>query len=124
MPTLPLPRFHRTARHRAAVAAVLACVGLVAAACSSTLNVSTLERELASQIAVQQQVPASEVRVTCPESIEVAEGARTRCTATVAGNEVDVEVTQLDAEGTVEWVIDEPEQGEPESSGTESPPTS
>ena len=50
-----------TRPRRFAAVGVLALLALATAACSSTINAGTLEREVASQIAAQQQVPASEV---------------------------------------------------------------
>lgn len=94
---------------RLLLAASLGLLALGAVACSSTINVTTLENEIASQVAAQQQVPASEVSVDCPDAIEVVEGAVTTCAATVAGDSVEIEVTQLDGDGRVEWVILVPE---------------
>lgn len=99
-----------TRTRRLAAAGVLAFLALTTAACSSTINTGTLEREVASQIAAQQQVPASEVSVDCPDAIEVSEGAVTRCTATIAGATADVDVTQLNGEGSVEWLLVVPEE--------------
>lgn len=90
--------------------ASLAAVALVAAACSSTISGTTLEREVAAQLAAQQQLPASEVSVDCPETIDVSEGAVTRCAATLAGEPAEVDVTQVDSSGTVEWVLVVPEE--------------
>ena len=97
---------------RPVLALSLLAVALGVTACSSTINVSALEGEVASQVAVQQEVPASEVSVDCPDAIEVAEGSVTTCAATVAGASSEIEVTQIDGDGRVEWVIVEP-GGEP-----------
>lgn len=88
----------------------LGAVAVAAAACSSTINSATLERELASQVAAQQQLPASEVSVDCPDPIDVSEGSVTRCAATLAGEPAEVDVTQVDGSGTVEWVLVVPEE--------------
>lgn len=83
----------------------LVVVAVAAVACSTSINVSTLEGEVAAQLAVQQGVPASEVTVDCPDGIELAAGTVTRCSATVAGSPAEVEVTQLDDAGRIEWVL-------------------
>ena len=85
-------------------------MALGAIACSSTINGTTLEREVAAQVAAQQQVPASEVSVDCPDAIEVSEGAVTRCSATIAGEAAEVDVTQVNGEGSVEWLLVVPEE--------------
>lgn len=90
----------------------LVLVTLGVAACSSTINGTTLEQEVASQVAAQQQVPASEVSVDCPDTIDVAQGTVTTCQATIAGEAVTIDVTQLDGDGSVEWVIVTPEDEE------------
>jgi len=98
------------ARHRRLLAvAALSVVALGASACAKTISVSALEAEVANQIAAQQGLARSEVSVDCPEDIEVAEGTVTRCTASVTGQTVEVDVTQMDAEGSVEWLIVQPE---------------
>lgn len=88
---------------------MLALVALLGVACSSTINTTTLEQEVAAQVAVQREVAASEVSVDCPDSIEVSAGAVTRCSATIAGTSADIDLTQSDGDGNVEWVIVEPE---------------
>jgi len=98
------------ARRRLVAAGALAAVAFLVAACSSTINVTTLEAEVAAQLAAQQQVPASEVSVDCPDSIELSEGAVTRCTATIADTAAEVDVTQVDGEGGVEWVLVVPQE--------------
>lgn len=101
-----IPSRSRRARLRQLLAVVpLVVIGVTAAACSSSINVASLESEVSAQLAVQQEVPASEVSVDCPEPIEVGQGAVTRCTATIAGESADIDVTQMDGEGRVEWVI-------------------
>lgn len=99
---------HPVSRRFAGVAA-LAVVSVFAVACSTSINVSTLEGEVAAQVAVQQGVPASEVTVDCPDAIELAAGTVTRCSATVAGAPAEVEVTQLDDAGRIEWVLVTPD---------------
>lgn len=106
---MQITRSPLTRARRLAATGVLALVALTTVACSSTINASTLEREVASQIAVQQAVPASEVSVDCPDAIEVSEGSVTRCTATIAGEAAEVDVTQLNGEGSVEWLLVTPE---------------
>lgn len=106
---MQITRSPLTRPRRLSAAGVLALIALTTAACSSTINAGTLEREVASQIAVQQEVPASEVSVDCPDAIEVSEGAVTRCTASIAGEAAEVDVTQLNGEGSVEWLLVVPE---------------
>ena len=98
------------ALRRSLTVTALAAVALIAAACSSTINGTALEQEVAAQLAAQQQLPASEVSVDCPEQIDVSEGSVTRCTATLAGDPAEVDVTQTDGSGTVEWVLVVPEE--------------
>jgi hypothetical protein len=93
-------------------AAGLAMSVLVVTGCSSpSINVATLEDELASQIADQRGVDAASVEVVCPTPIEVAEGSVVECMSSVDGESFTVLVAQTDDKGTMEWVLrpdDEP----------------
>lgn len=109
-PSAPAPGRPTAVCRRPFALVVLAALGLVAAACSSTINGATLNQEVAAQLAAQQQLPASEVSVDCPDTIDAAEGSVTRCAATLAGEPAEVDVTQVDGSGTVEWVLVVPEE--------------
>jgi hypothetical protein len=84
--------------------AMLAVVLLAGATgCASGLDMTQLEQDLAEQYALREQVDASEVTVTCPDSVDMAEGTTFECPAAVGDAEVTLVVTMLDADGTVEW---------------------
>lgn len=105
-----VPRPLSASLRRPFALAALGAFAVVAAACSSTINTTTLEQEVAAQLAAQQQLPASEVSVDCPDTIDVSEGSVTRCAATLAGESAEVDVTQVDGSGSVEWVLVVPEE--------------
>lgn len=92
------------------VAALSATILLVAAGCSTTLNSTTLQNQLAEQIAARVGVPAPSVTVTCPGEIAAAAGTETVCTAKVDGFTYEVTATQTNGEGAVEWQLGEPSE--------------
>lgn len=77
----------------------------VVTGCSQAINVATLEQELASQIAVQQGIGVSTVKVVCPATVEVAEGSVVECSAVIDGASSTVTVTQTDGNGAMQWVL-------------------
>jgi hypothetical protein len=85
------------------VAIVIAVVAVLVSGCSARLDVPQLESDLASQLAVREQVPVDQVSVSCPESAPLETGATFDCQATVVDRPVVLTVTALDGDGTVEW---------------------
>lgn len=99
--TTPALRSRRLAR---GVVAMVAAAGLlVAAGCSSGIDVGQLEGDIANQLAERVGVQPETVKVVCPSDIPVAEGETTDCSATAAGTTYVVRLVQLDGDGTMEW---------------------
>lgn len=95
-------------RNAYATAGLVAAVVVwgVAAACSRTLDVEQLQRELETGIEAQTDFEILGVR--CPESVAIAAGATFTCTAvTPEGDTGTVTVTQDDAAGNVSWELTE-----------------
>jgi hypothetical protein len=86
--------------------AFLVLVSIVVGSCAArTLNADQLDRRLGDQISDRLGVPG--IVATCPDDIEVREGATFACTAHAPGEEVALRivVTQGDDEGNVTWEI-------------------
>lgn len=86
--------------------AFLLLVSVFAGSCAPrTLNMDQLERRLGGQIS--DRLGVSGIVATCPDDIEVREGATFACTAHAPGEEVALRivVTQFDDEGNVTWEI-------------------
>lgn len=94
----------RTRRLARGVLTMVAAAGLlVAAGCSSGIDVGQLEGDIANQLAERVGVQPDTVKVVCPSEIPVAEGETTDCSATAAGTTYVVRLVQLDGDGTMEW---------------------
>ena len=89
---------------RIARAATLVAVILVAVGCTKSLDTSSLESELKTQ--VENQLNASGLTVSCPDNIKVEAGGTFECTASdPSGQSVTIEVTQKDDQGNVTWKV-------------------
>lgn len=86
---------------RSLTAAALA-VSLGVAACGkpAVLDVPRSEERIGERLAETYDVEVG--RVTCPDEVEVEDGASFACTAVVGEEEVDVDVRQSDDDGTLE----------------------
>lgn len=86
--------------------AFLVLVSIVAGSCAAkTLNADQLERRLGRQLS--ERLGVSGIVATCPDDVEVSEGATSACTARAPGEDVALRivVTQLDDDGNVTWEI-------------------
>jgi hypothetical protein len=86
--------------------AFLVLVSIVVGSCAArTLNADQLERRLGDQISDRLGVPG--IVATCPDDIEVRDGATFACTAHAPGEglALRIVVTQGDDEGNVTWEI-------------------
>lgn len=86
--------------------AFLVLVSIVAGSCAAkTLNADQLERRLGRQLS--ERLGVSGIEATCPDDVEVSEGATFACTARAQGEDVGLRivVTQLDDDGNVTWEI-------------------
>ncbi len=87
---------------RSALLAAVAAAALGASGCGSpaVLDGPRSEERIAERLAEAYEV---EVRsVTCPDDVEVEEGATFPCTARIGDERVEVDVRQSDGEGTLE----------------------
>lgn len=75
-------------------------VGLAGCGKPAVLDVPRSEERIGESLAETYDVEVG--RVSCPDEVEVEEGARFACTATVGDQEVDVDVRQADDDGTLE----------------------
>jgi hypothetical protein len=90
----------------AAVLALAACSGEVSVGGETTVDSSSLEQQLADQLAPKAGVKPDDVSVSCPDDQEVAKGAKFSCTLTAPnGDEVPVDVTLKDDDGTYDAVV-------------------
>jgi hypothetical protein len=85
---------------RTTLAAVALSVGLAACGEPAVLDVPRSEERIGERLAETYDVEVG--RVTCPDDVEVEEGAGFVCTAMVGEEEVDVDVRQTDDDGTLE----------------------
>ena len=87
---------------RIARAATLVAVILVAVGCTKSLDTSSLESALKSQ--VESEFNASGLTISCPDNIKVEAGGTFECTASgPSGQTFTIEVTQTDDKGNVTW---------------------
>jgi len=88
-------------RRRTRVAGAWAAVAALLGACGqpATLDDDRTEASIRSRLADTYGVSVGSV--SCPDDIEVADGARFRCRATVAGGAVEVDVRQTDGDGAL-----------------------
>ena len=87
---------------RIARAATLVAVILVAVGCTKSLDTSSLESALKSQ--VESEFNASGLTISCPDNIKVEAGGTFECTASdPSGQTLTIEVTQKDDQGDVNW---------------------
>lgn len=87
---------------RRPLVAALALAAVAGAACGepAVLDVPRSETRIGARLAETYDIDVG--TVTCPDDIEVEEGASFTCTATIGGEEVDIDVRQTDSEGTLE----------------------
>jgi hypothetical protein len=80
---------------------VPAALAALAAGCGqpAQLDVDRAEASIRTQLAGAWDVPVRSV--TCPDDIDVEQGARTTCRATISAGTVDVVVRQTDDEGAL-----------------------
>ncbi len=90
-------------RTLAAVSLGIAAPVAVLAGCSSstTLDSAKLNTQIVDQI--NQVAPNSNPTVSCPSDVKAEANATFTCTATVAGQEMQLTVTQKDADGNVSY---------------------
>ncbi|MEO8423401.1 MAG: DUF4333 domain-containing protein [Actinomycetota bacterium] len=91
-------------RTRFVRAAVLLSIAFVSVACSKSLDIDGLEKELGSQL--NTQLEATGITVACPDGIDAESGGEFDCTGTVpdAGT-LTIHVKQTDDEGHVTWEV-------------------
>jgi hypothetical protein len=103
-PDATLPAVRRGASRRATLALLLAVPLGIGSCVPRTLRTDQLERRLTREIVAT--IDVRELRVECPEGIEVRRGDTFVCEATAPnGDRVRIEVTQVDDEGGVTWEI-------------------
>lgn len=92
-------------RKRTAIAALLTLAVLLAACQGPRLDPETLEREIETGLEAQ-AVGVDVTLVDCPDDVEPRVGDVFACRAESAdGTTATIEVTQVDDEGNVEWVM-------------------
>jgi hypothetical protein len=74
-----------------------------AAACSRSLNKTSMESSLKTQLEAKTGITG--VTVTCPDGIKAEKGGTFTCTAAAQGQTVTVQVTQTDDQGNVTFKI-------------------
>jgi invasion protein IalB len=88
---------------RAPIVLTLAAAALLATACSSSIDVDSLEQQVQSGLAEQL---GGTWTVQCPDSMEVQAGLTANCMATNEdGQSLNVDITQEDDQGTVSWQV-------------------
>jgi hypothetical protein len=88
---------------RARLVVAVACVALLGAACSSTLDTDGLEDQIRSLL--EDRGGQTVTTVDCPADIEAEAGTTFECSATGEDVEWVVRVTQTDDQGNVEIEI-------------------
>jgi hypothetical protein len=74
-----------------------------AVACSRTLDHTSLEASLKTQLEATAGITG--VTVTCPDNIKAEKGATFTCRATAQGETVTLDVTQTDDQGHVTFKV-------------------
>jgi hypothetical protein len=83
--------------------ASIAATALLVSACSSSIDVDSLEQQVQTGLAEQL---GGTWTVQCPDSMEVQAGLTANCMATnEAGESLNVDITQEDDQGTVSWQV-------------------
>lgn len=82
--------------------ALLAAAALTSCSTTSTLDIDKLESTIATEMEQQLDLPGTPT-ITCPDEVEIEAGNVFNCTAELAGDSVEVQVTQDDDEGNVSW---------------------
>ncbi|MGZ8636019.1 MAG: DUF4333 domain-containing protein [Actinomycetota bacterium] len=91
-------------RSRPARAAALLAIGVLAAACSRTLDMNQVESELKDQ--AEKEFGTSGLTVTCPDDVKVEAGTSFTCEASDAsGATMVLTVTQENDQGKVRWSV-------------------
>ena len=86
------------------VAALSACLALVACGEDSNLDTAALESQMKETISDRTRIPIASV--ACPDDVQPKKGDTFRCTATTErGERVLLNVTQEDDEGAVKWRV-------------------
>jgi len=83
----------------------IAVVALVmgAAACSRTIDKTSLETSIKTQL--EKQPGVTGVTVTCPDNIKAQQGGTFTCTAVAQGQTVTLQITQTDDQGHVTFKV-------------------
>ena len=81
---------------------VLSSLVFAAVACSKTIDSTSLESSIKSQLATK-GVP--DATVTCPDDIKAEKGGTFTCTAAAQGQTVTLDITQTDDEGHVTFKV-------------------
>jgi hypothetical protein len=98
-------------RTRLVVVLATAALALPLAACSagtSSISASSLEKQLAD--ALEKDVGQRPDAIDCPKDLEGEVGAEVRCTLTAGADELGVEVTVTDVDGSdieFDYAVDE-----------------
>jgi Domain of unknown function (DUF4333) len=91
-------------RSRSARVVLVAVLAIAVGACSKTLDTEGLEGQLATQI--EDEIDTTITSVECPEDVDVESGATFTCTAEEeSGAALEIQVTQSDDQGNVEWEL-------------------
>ncbi|MGZ5289003.1 MAG: DUF4333 domain-containing protein [Actinomycetota bacterium] len=91
-------------RSRPARAAAFLAIGVLAAACSRTLDMTQVESDLKDQ--AEQEFGTSGLTVTCPDDVKVEAGTSFTCEASDAsGATMVLTVTQENDQGKVRWSV-------------------
>lgn len=91
-------------RSRPARAAALLAIGVLAAACSRTLDMNQVEAELKRQ--VERDLGTQGLTVICPDDVKVEAGTSFTCEASDAsGATMVLTVTQENDQGKVRWSV-------------------
>jgi hypothetical protein len=75
---------------------------LVAVACSKTIDSTSLESSIKTQLATK-GVPGA--TVSCPDDIKAEKGGTFTCTASAQGQTVTLQITQTDDQGHVTFKV-------------------
>jgi len=103
-PDATLRSVRRGASRWATLALLLAVTLGIGSCVPRTLRTHELEQRLSRELVTTLDV--SGIRVACPSGIEVREGDTFVCVATApSGDQIRVEVTQVDDDGSVTWEI-------------------
>lgn len=93
-----------SSRSRPARAAALLAIGLLAAACSRTLDMDQVESDLKDQ--AETEFDTTGLTVTCPDDVKVEAGTSFTCEASdPSGATMVLTVFQKNDQGDVRWSV-------------------